>query len=49
MPAGLREVGFGRDDIPDLVAGAWAQQRLLAMAPIDVTREDLARVFEESL
>lgn len=49
MPSGLREVGFGPADIPDLVTGAMAQQRLLSMAPVDVTPDDLARVFEESM
>lgn len=49
MPAGLRDVGFERADIPDLVAGAMAQQRLLSMAPVPVTAEDLAGIFEESL
>lgn len=49
MPSGLREVGFTAADIPDLVDGAMAQQRLLDLAPMQLTRGDLARVFEESL
>ncbi len=49
MPSGLAEVGFAPSDIPDLVEGAMAQQRLLALAPMPVGPGDLARMFEESL
>ena len=36
-------------DVDDLVEGALKQQRLLATAPVEVTAEDLATVFRESL
>lgn len=49
MPSGLSAVGYSAGDIPDLVAGSLAQQRLLALAPVAVTAEDLAGIFEESL
>lgn len=49
MPSGLAEVGYTVDDIPDLVAGTRAQQRLLALAPLELSDEDLAAIFEESL
>jgi alcohol dehydrogenase class IV len=49
MPSGLRPLGFATADIPDLVEGAMAQQRLLALAPVAIGPEDLAHVFEESL
>lgn len=49
MPSGLREVGYTADDVPDLVAGTRAQQRLLALAPVDLSDADLASIFEESL
>ena len=49
LPSGLAELGFGRADVDDLVDGALKQQRLLATAPVDVTAEDLATVFGESL
>jgi len=49
MPSGLREVGYAPADIPDLVAGTRAQQRLLALAPLDLSDDDLAGIFEESL
>ena len=35
--------------IDDLVEGALKQQRLLATAPVEVTADDLATVFRESL
>jgi hydroxyacid-oxoacid transhydrogenase len=49
MPAGLQGVGYTAADIPDLVEGALAQQRLLALAPVEVSAADLAHVFRESL
>lgn len=49
MPSGLREVGYGEADLPDLVEGALAQQRLLALAPIPVSGTDLTAIFRESL
>jgi alcohol dehydrogenase class IV len=49
IPAGLHEVGYTEADIPNLVEGSMAQQRLLALAPVEVDSDDLARVFQESL
>ncbi|QBR92409.1 hydroxyacid-oxoacid transhydrogenase [Nocardioides euryhalodurans] len=49
LPNGLAEVGFGVADVDDLVEGALKQQRLLATAPRDVTGEDLAGVFRDSM
>lgn len=49
MPAGLGAVGYTGDDVDDLVEGALAQQRLLALAPMQVTATDLADVFRASL
>ena len=49
LPSGLAELGFERADVDDLVDGALKQQRLLATAPVDVTADDLATVFGESL
>lgn len=45
MPNGLRALGYGDRDLPALVDGAFAQQRLLANAPRDVARDDLAALF----
>jgi alcohol dehydrogenase class IV len=49
LPSGLEAVGYGRDDLPDLVQGALRQERLLAVAPRTVTPDDLERILEQSL
>ncbi|WP_104105587.1 hydroxyacid-oxoacid transhydrogenase [Nocardioides sp. 616] len=49
IPNGLAAVGYGAADVEELVAGALAQQRLLATAPKAVGEADLAEVFRESL
>jgi alcohol dehydrogenase class IV len=49
LPSGLAEVGYADADVDDLVEGAWQQQRLLATAPREVSHEDLAAVFRDSL
>jgi len=49
LPSGLAELGYGQDDVGDLVEGALQQQRLLATAPVDVTPDQLATVFADSL
>jgi len=45
MPNGLRALGYRDDDVPALVAGAYAQQRLLANAPRAVGEEELSALF----
>jgi len=49
LPNGLAAVGYGDNDVDDLVAGALQQQRLLATAPKDVTPDDLAQVIRASM
>lgn len=49
MPSGLAAVGYGDADVPDLVAGALQQQRLLSIAPREVTEDDLAMVLQDSV
>ena len=49
LPSGLAEVGYLASDVDDLVEGALKQQRLLATAPCEVTGDDLAVVFQNSL
>jgi hydroxyacid-oxoacid transhydrogenase len=49
IPNGLAAVGYGRDDVDDLVEGAMKQQRLLATAPREVTEEDAAGILARSL
>ena len=45
MPNGVRELGYGDRDVARLADGAFAQQRLLANAPIPVSRESLAVLY----
>jgi hydroxyacid-oxoacid transhydrogenase len=49
MPNGLRALGYGDADVPALVAGAHAQQRLLANAPRPVGEAELAALFENAM
>ena len=49
VPNGIAEVGYAHADIPDLVAGALKQQRILTMAPRDVMGEDLENIFSDSM
>lgn len=48
-PSGVRELGYEEDEIDDLVDGAMKQQRLLVVAPKEVTEDDLANIIRESI
>ena len=48
-PNGLSALGYTEADIPEIVDGAWKQQRLLVVAPRAVTKEDLTSIIEESM
>ena len=48
-PRGIAELGYGEDDIPELVDGALKQQRLLAVAPKPVTGDDLHHIIAASM
>jgi hydroxyacid-oxoacid transhydrogenase len=49
IPGGIEAVGFGADDVDELVEGALKQQRLLATAPREVTADDLDGIFRRSM
>jgi hydroxyacid-oxoacid transhydrogenase len=49
VPTAIGELGYGEEDIEDLVKGALAQQRLLAVAPREVGATDLAEILRASL
>ena len=49
IPNGIGGVGFGENDVDDLVDGTMKQQRLLATAPKDVREDDVAGIFTRSL
>ena len=48
-PSGVAALGYDESDIPALIDGALKQQRLLAVAPTMPTRDDLDRIFRESM
>jgi alcohol dehydrogenase class IV len=48
-PRGIADLGYGEDDIPDLVDGALKQQRLLVVAPREAGADDLAAILRASL
>ncbi len=48
MPNGLSDLGYGEVDIPKLTDGAWAQQRLLANSPVEVSPEVLAGLYRSA-
>jgi alcohol dehydrogenase class IV len=45
MPNGVSGVGYGEADVPALVRGTAAQERLLANAPIPTDADTLAALF----
>jgi alcohol dehydrogenase class IV len=49
LPNGLSALGYGEADIPGLVRGAAAQQRLLTIAPRPVSEEDLRGLYADAM
>jgi len=54
QPAGLKELGFGKEHIDELVEGTIPQARVLMLAPglakeLEQEREQLRQLFEESM
>jgi len=49
LPSGLTELGFGADDVDELVEGSLAQQRLLSISPREPSADDLAGILSRSL
>lgn len=45
MPNGVAGVGYGDSDVPALTEGAFAQQRLLKNAPIEIGKEALTNLY----
>lgn len=48
-PSGVAALGYDESDIPALIDGALKQQRLLAVAPKQPGRDDLERIFRDSM
>jgi alcohol dehydrogenase class IV len=49
IPNGIGGVGYGEDDVPDLVEGTMKQQRLLTMSPREASEDDLAGILTRSI
>jgi alcohol dehydrogenase class IV len=49
MPNGLRAVGFVEEDIPQLVEGTLAQQRLTKLAPLEATKAVFEQLFSDAM
>jgi hydroxyacid-oxoacid transhydrogenase len=49
VPNGLREVGYGAADIPELVEGTLPQHRVTKLSPRAAGPEELARLFEQAM
>ncbi|MCX7623196.1 MAG: iron-containing alcohol dehydrogenase [Thermomicrobium sp.] len=49
LPSGLEELGFTEQDIPALVQGTLAQQRILVNSPRPVDERSLAEIFRQAL
>ncbi len=47
-PSGVTELGYGEDDLDDLVEGALKQQRLLKVAPREVGPNELGGIIRDS-
>jgi len=48
-PSGIKELGYEKQDIPEIIKGAMKQQRLLAIAPINVNENDLNQILIQSM
>ena len=49
IPNGLSDLGYGAADIPGLAKGAFAQQRLLSIAPLPVAIGDLEALYADAM
>ena len=49
VPNGLAGVGYSSSDIPALIEGTLAQERLTKLSPRAVAAEELARIFEGAM
>ena len=49
LPNGIGGVGYGAEDIPNLVKGTLPQQRLLVMSPKPVGEAELTQLFKDAL
>ena len=49
VPSGIKDLGYEKKDISEIVIGAMKQQRLLSIAPKDVSENDLNQILIQSI
>ena len=49
VPTGIKELGYEKEDIPEIIKGANKQQRLLSVAPKKVSENDLNQILIQSM
>ena len=48
-PSGIKELGYAKKDVPEIIIGAMKQQRLLSIAPKDVRENDINQILIQSI
>jgi len=49
MPSGIKELGYTKENIPEIITRAIKQQRLLSIAPKNVNENDLQNILSQSM
>jgi len=49
IPNGLSAIGYGREDIPELVQGTLPQHRVTKLSPRPAGEDDLRKLFEDAM
>jgi hydroxyacid-oxoacid transhydrogenase len=49
LPNGISGVGYTEADLPGLTERAWAQQRLIVNAPLELSEPDLSDLFRNAM
>ena len=49
IPSGIKELGYTKEDIPEIITRAMKQQRLLSIAPKYVNENDLHNILTQSM
>ena len=49
IPSGIKELGYTKEDIPEIITRAMKQQRLLSIAPKNVNENDLQNILTQSM
>ena len=48
-PSGIKQLGYVKEDIPEIIRGACQQQRLLSIAPKKINENDLNQILIQSM